>query len=97
LNLYNWTKELEKIGVGEILLTSISQEGTWKGFDIPLIKSISNLIDIPLISHGGAGAVEDIKEAAFEGNSSAIALGSMVVYQKKDMGVLINFPDSIRV
>ncbi len=97
LNLLNWARELEQIGVGEILLTSINQEGTWKGFDIPLIKSITSQTNIPLIAHGGAGKIEHIKEAAFEGNSSAIALGSMVVYQKKDMGVLINFPDAIRV
>lgn len=97
LDPYKWVKELEKIGIGEIFLTSINQEGTWKGFDIPLIKLISNVINIPLIAHGGAGNIDHIKEAVFKGHSSAVALGSMVVYQKKDMGVLINFPDEIRV
>lgn len=88
-----WAKECENLGAGEILLTSIDREGTWKGLDVELINKVSSALSIPLIAHGGAGSIDDIAEAVNVGGASAVALGSMVVYQKKDMGVLVNFPD----
>lgn len=88
-----WAQELEKLGAGEILLTSIDREGTWSGFDIELIRRISQEVSVPVIAHGGAGTVTHINEVIENTNTSAVALGSMVVYQQKGMGVLINFPD----
>ena len=88
-----WAQELESLGAGEILLTSIDKEGTWEGFDVELVKTVSSAVGIPVIAHGGAGAAEHIKEVVNKGGASAVALGSMVVFQKKDMGVLINFHD----
>ena len=87
-----WAKEVEKFGAGEILLTSIDNEGTWSGFDYDMIKEISDKITIPLIAHGGAGCINDISKAINQYGASAVALGSMVVFQKKGMGVLVNFP-----
>ncbi len=87
-----WARRVEGLGAGEILLTSIDQEGTWEGFDIELIRSVSDAVSIPVIAHGGAGTHDDIREAVNEGGASAVALGNMVVFQKKDMGVLVNFP-----
>lgn len=84
--------EVEKRGAGEILLTSIDREGTWKGFDLELVKRITDTVSIPVIAHGGAGKVEHIGEVVKLANASAVALGSMVVFQKKNMGVLVNFP-----
>lgn len=89
----DWAKELESLGAGELLITSIEQEGTWGGFDLGLIKNISKEVSVPVIAHGGGGSIEDIGNAVYEANASAVALGSMVVYQKKGMGVLVNFPD----
>lgn len=88
-----WAREIELQGAGEILLTSIDREGTWKGFDLGLVKSVADAVSIPVIAHGGAGAVEDIEQAVKQANASAVALGSMVVFQKKGMGVLVNFPN----
>ncbi len=88
-----WAKELESRGVGELLLTSINQEGTWEGFDEVLVKSVADAVNIPVIAHGGAGNIEHIKKVVQQANASAVALGSMVVFQKKGMGVLVNFPD----
>lgn len=88
-----WAKEVESLGAGEILITSIDREGTWEGFDLELIKRITDSVSIPVIAHGGAGKVKDIGDAVLKSNASAVALGSLVVYQKKGMGVLINFPD----
>ncbi|WP_348655457.1 AglZ/HisF2 family acetamidino modification protein [uncultured Roseivirga sp.] len=88
-----WAKSVEEKGAGEILLTSINQEGTWEGFDIGLVSRIANAVNIPVIAHGGAGSIKDISAAVKDAKASAVALGSMVVYQKKGMGVLVNFPD----
>ena len=88
-----YAKELEILGVGEILLTAIDREGTWQGFDIELVKAVADSVDIPVIAHGGAGNVEHIREVVNQGNASAVALGAMVVFQKKSMGVLVNFPE----
>ena len=89
----SWAKHLEKLGAGELLITSISQEGTWEGFDFDLIKRITDAVDIPVIAHGGAGNIAHLETAVKQSNASAVGLGSMVVYQKKGMGVLVNFPD----
>jgi len=92
-----WAREVEQMGAGEILLTSIDREGTWNGFDIDLVKRITDVVSIPVIAHGGAGSVDHIGKVINQANASAVALGSMVVFQKKGMGVLINFPDSYMV
>ena len=88
----HWAKELESLGAGEILLTSIDQEGSWQGVDLDLVKSVTEAVNIPVIAHGGAGTVGHIVDVVQKAGASAVALGSMVVFQKKDMGVLINFP-----
>lgn len=84
-------KMVEKLGAGEIMLTNISLEGTWKGFDIELIRKVSEHTILPLIVHGGAGCKKDVEDAINLGRASGVALGNMVVYQKKGMGVLINY------
>lgn len=89
----DWAKEVEDNGAGEILLTSIDREGTWSGFDIDLVRSVADAVSIPVIANGGAGGIDDIGRVVKEGHSSAVALGSMVVFQKKGLGVLVNFPD----
>ena len=90
-NPFEWAKELESLGAGEIMVTSINQEGTWKGFDLNLIKKIAESVNVPIIGHGGAGSLDHINKL-FNLGTNAAAVGSMVVYQKKGMGVLINFP-----
>jgi cyclase len=97
LDPVTWAMEVEKFGAGEILLTSIDREGTWEGFDLELVKRITDAVSIPVIAHGGAGAVEHIGQVVKQANASAVALGSMVVFQKKGMGVLVNFPDLLEL
>lgn len=89
----DWAVEAERLGAGEILLTSIDREGSWDGFDIELVKSVTRAVQVPVIAHGGGGSLADIGKVVREGHASAVALGSMVVFQKKGMGVLVNFPD----
>lgn len=88
-----WARQAETLGAGEILLTSIDREGTWSGFDIKLVREVADSVSIPVVAHGGAGAISDIRRAANEAHASAVALGSMVVFQRQGMGVLVNFPD----
>lgn len=91
-----WAQQAEKLGAGEIILTSIEREGTWKGYDINLVRSVADSVSIPVIAHGGAGSVSDIEKVINEGKASAAAIGSLVVFSKKEMGVLINLPNQIK-
>lgn len=84
--------EMQKQGAGEILLTSINQDGTMQGYDIPLIKKIAAAVDIPVIACGGAAETSDFVKAVKEGGASAVAAGSMVVYQGRNRAVLTRFP-----
>lgn len=88
-----WAQELEALGAGELLITSMDQDGTWNGYDNELVTMITSAVRVPVIANGGAGNVNHIGEVVNKGGASAVALGSMVVYQKKGMGVLVNFPD----
>ena len=88
-----WAKELVNKGAGELLITSMNNDGLWTGYDEKLIKSISDAVNVPVIANGGAGKVEHISSVVKEAGASATGLGSMVVYQNKGMGVLVNFPD----
>lgn len=92
-NPVEWCHHLEAMGVGEILLTSIDREGTWSGLDVELTLMVSESVGVPVIAHGGAGSIEHISQVVHRGKASAVALGSMVVYQQKGLGVLVNFPD----
>lgn len=85
-------REMEAAGAGEILLYSIDRDGTWAGFDLGLIREVSTAVSVPVIACGGAGTLQDIQVAAKEGGASAVAIGSMAVFQGKDLGVLIKFP-----
>ena len=79
-------------GAGEILLYSIDRDGTWSGFDLNVIQSVSHGVTVPVVVTGGAGSLQDIRAAVKVAGASAVAIGSMAVFQGKDLGVLIKFP-----
>ena len=83
---------IKEIGVGEIIVNNIDKEGTWEGFDCDLIRYFADNTEVPVVALGGAGSKEDIKTVVQQGHASAVALGSMAVFQSKGMGVLIKFP-----
>jgi len=91
LSPIEYIRQLEDLGVGEILLYSVDRDGTWEGMDIELINQVSNKTHLPVISCGGVGSIKDIEDGILNG-SSGVAIGSMCVYSKKNMGVLIKFP-----
>ncbi len=73
LDAIEWAKEVERLGAGEILLTSMDTDGTQQGFDIPLTKAIVEAVDIPVIASGGAGSPEHFYEAFKIGAEAALA------------------------
>ena len=68
-----WVKEVQNLGAGEILLTSMDSDGTKNGYDLELLRWTSSNIKIPLIASGGAGNMEHIKEAYLAGANAALA------------------------
>ena len=84
---------MEELGAGEILLNSIDRDGTMTGYDIPLIRSVTSKVHIPVIALGGAGMMQDFSQAIHEGGAAAAAAGSMFVYFGRKKAVLINYPN----
>ncbi len=92
LNLLDHLKEMEKVGAGEIFLNSIDRDGTMEGYDIEMIKRVTEAVSIPVIACGGAGKVLDFADAVVKGGASAVAAGSMFVFHGKHRAVLITYP-----
>lgn len=87
-----FAKQVESVGAGEVFLNSIERDGTMQGYDIDLIRKVSEAINIPVIACGGAGKLEDFTDAVKKGGASAVAAGSMFVFHGKHRAVLINYP-----
>ncbi len=78
IDVISWAKKVESLGAGEILLTSMDGDGTQKGYDLSLNKSVSDAVNIPIIASGGAGSLNDIYEVFTKGNASAALLASLL-------------------
>ncbi len=89
----DYAKKMEDSGVGEIILNSIDLDGTMSGYDYELIKAVSSEVKIPIVALGGAGSLEDLGKAKKAG-ASAVAAGSLFVFQKAHRAVLITYPTS---
>lgn len=94
LDPVEWAKQIEDLGVGEVLINSIDRDGLMEGYDVPLIKSIAGSLSIPVIACGGAGSLDHMSKAVTDGQASAVAAGSFFVFQGKHRAVLITYPDS---
>jgi len=80
LHPVDWAKQAEALGAGEILINSIEHEGVMEGYDLRLIKMISDNVSLPVIAMGGVGDVKDVPPAVTEANASAVAIGSLFHY-----------------
>ncbi len=89
----SYAKKMESLGAGELLLTSIDRDGTMTGYDIELIKSVSDAVKVPVIASGGAGKLMDLRDAYLNGKASAVAAGSIFVFFGRKKAVLITYPD----
>jgi cyclase len=89
----DFSKLMEDMGAGEIIIQSIQHDGMMSGYNIDLVKEVSTKLTIPVIALGGAGAYEHLSEAYQAGYASALAAGSLFVFQGVKNGVLISYPD----
>ncbi|MFA5839180.1 MAG: imidazole glycerol phosphate synthase subunit HisF [Candidatus Margulisiibacteriota bacterium] len=82
MDAVEWAIKAEKMGAGEILLTSMDCDGTKNGYDLALTKAIADAVNIPVIASGGAGTLEHIYEAFIKGNADAALLASLLHYKE---------------
>ena len=87
-----WARRAVDLGVGEILVTSVDREGTGAGFDLELVAEVAEAVSVPVIAHGGAGQRTGLALPIIESGASAVAAGSLFVFQGRERGVLINYP-----
>ncbi|MBL0419554.1 imidazole glycerol phosphate synthase subunit HisF [Ramlibacter sp. AW1] len=88
----DYAREMERLGAGELFLTSMDNDGTMAGYDLNLIRQVSAAVSIPVVAAGGAGNLSDFREAVRSG-ASAVAAGSMFVFHGKHRAVLITYPE----
>ena len=82
IDAITWAKKMEKLGAGEILLTSMDKDGTKSGFDLELTKKISNNVNIPVIASGGVGNIKHLVDGIKIGKASAVLAASIFHYGK---------------
>lgn len=80
LDVIAWAKQAVALGAGEILLTSVDHEGMAKGFDIPLVRAVTAVVDVPVIASGGMGAPEHALAVIEEGGADAVAMAHILHY-----------------
>lgn len=86
LDVIEWVKRGISLGAGEILLTSVDREGTRKGFDIALVKAVTQEVAVPVIVSGGMGKPEDMTDAVHNGKADAIAMADILHYNRATVG-----------
>ena len=85
LRILDWAKKVERLGAGEILLTSMDKDGTKEGYDIKLTKMVSENVNIPIIASGGAGKPEHLYEVLIKGKADAALAAS--IFHKKEYSI----------
>ena len=91
LNLFDWAKEVEQRGTGEILFTSMNNDGTKNGFANEALAKLSEIVNIPIIASGGAGTMEHFAETFINGNADAALAASVFHYQEIEIPKLKQF------
>ena len=82
IDVVEWAKRAVGLGAGEILLTSVDQEGTRKGFDVALTQAVSGSVSVPVIASGGMGAVGHLVEVVRDGLADAVAMADVLHYKR---------------
>ena len=91
VNVIEWAQKAVSLGIGEILVTSVDQEGTQKGFDINLVKTLSNSVEVPVIASGGMGSLNDFEEVVRKGQADAVSMAHLIHYKKTDLITIRDF------
>jgi cyclase len=89
-----WAKRLCDQGAGEVIVYNIDRDGSYRGYDLKLMRRIVSAIDVPVVACGGASSREDLV-AAVDCGCSAVAAGSLFVYQSRGKGILISYTDPV--
>lgn len=84
-DVVEWAKRGVELGCGEILLTSVDQEGTRAGFDIDLVKAVSTAVPVPVIASGGMGSAEHLIDVVNNGCADAVAMADILHYGRSDL------------
>jgi cyclase len=90
-SIVEFCRKMEILGAGEIFLNSIDRDGTYKGYDLEILREVSSVLSIPVVICGGASELSDFYFARKNG-ASAVAAGSMFVFQRPHQAVLISYP-----
>jgi cyclase len=77
-----WAREVERLGAGEIVLTSMDADGTQAGYDLPMTRAVADAVEIPVVASGGAGGPEHLRAALTEGGASAALAASIFHYRQ---------------
>lgn len=85
LDAIEWAKRAVELGAGEILLTSVDREGTRKGFDLPLVAAVTDVVTVPVIASGGMGKQDDLIDVVNKANASAVAMADILHYKRSDL------------
>jgi cyclase len=90
---------MEQKGAGELIVQSIDRDGMMNGYDLEMIREVSQAVTIPIVALGGAGSLHDMRDGFRVAHANAMGAGSMFVYHGARKGVLINYPtrDEINV
>ncbi len=81
IDVVEWAVKAEKLGAGEILLTSMDTDGTKEGYDIELTKAVTGAVNIPVIASGGAGMLEHLYDAIVDGGADAVLMASITHFE----------------
>ena len=82
MDVLQWAEQAESLGAGEILLTSVDQEGTRRGFDVELVRKVSTRVSIPVIASGGMGSGEHLVDVVKRGAADAVAMADTLHYER---------------
>ncbi len=82
IDAVEWAKQLEDLGAGAILPTSMDADGTQAGYDIPMTRAISDAVNVPVIASGGAGTLEHLYQAIADGGADAVLVASIAHFGK---------------
>jgi len=77
-----WAREVERLGAGEIVLTSMDADGTRNGYDLPMTRAVADAVEVPVVASGGAGSPEHLRAALTEGGASAALAASIFHYEE---------------
>jgi cyclase len=91
IDVIKWSLDVERLGAGEILVTSVDQEGTGRGFDDSLVKSVTDKVKIPVIASGGMGTLQHFVDIVKKSNCDGVAIANLLHYSKIIIKDLKNF------